>query len=189
MDNKITGFLKKRMYYIIGVLIVALVVFIGISFAFFTQVLKSESDVIVKTGDLVVTFNNGNTINGDFIPTNDSIGMTQDGYNFTVSNNGSLNASYKVELYTDPNAKGTTVPHKYLMVSFNGGAAKPLSTFAKSLTSNIETENVYLLGTNNLGKNSQSNIIRVWIKNDAPKSVIGNKVALKVKVTSEVGNS
>lgn len=190
MNSKLTDFFKKRMYYIIGLLIVVLVVFAGISFAFFTQVIKSENDVVVKTGDLVITFNNGDTISGDFVPTSDDIGMTLDGYTFKVKNDGTLNASYKIELYADSSVEGTHIPHEYLMVSIDGEPAKQLSTFTKSTTSENELENVYLIGEGTVDKTLEStHVIRVWIKTDAPNTIIGNKVALKVKVTSEVNKT
>lgn len=190
MNSKVTDFFKKKMYYIIGLLIVVLVVFVGVSFAFFTQVIKSENDIVVKTGDLVVTFNNGNTISGDFVPTKDSIGMTLDGYTFTVKNDGTLNATYKIEIYSDTSVEGTHIPHEYLMISLDGEEAKQLSTFTKSTTSENELENVYLIGNGTVDKSLESaHTIRIWIKDDSPNTIIGNKVALKVKVTSEVNKT
>lgn len=189
MNQEIMKFFKSKMYYIIGLLIVAIVVFVGISLAFFTKVLKSESDIVVKTGDLAISFNNGDTISGDFFPITDSAGMITDGYNFIVENEGSLKSSYKVELYTDTSVEGTPIPHEYLMISFNGEEPKQLSTVTTSKAGENESDNIYLLGTDSLEKNTQkSNVIRVWVKDDAPSSIINNKVALKVKVTSEVGN-
>ncbi|MGM9834606.1 MAG: hypothetical protein ACI31M_02350 [Bacilli bacterium] len=184
---KLNEMFKRQTFLIVGSIVLLLIVFAGISYAFFTKVLKSENDIIVKSGDLEITFNGSDTITGDFLPLSNDDGMVQSGYTFTVNNTGTLNAAYKVEVYADTSVEGTHIPHQYLMISLNGGEAVQLSTLTKTTTNEVEKENVYLLGNGTVEKkNSKENIIRLWIKEDAPTDIIGSKVALKVKVTSEV---
>lgn len=184
---KLDGVFKRQTFLIVGSIVLLLVVFAGISYAFFTKVIKSESDVIVRSGDLQIIFNGSDVISGDFLPISNEDGMAMDGYTFSVSNTGSLNVAYKVEIYSDTSIDGTPIPHEYIMVSFNGEEAKQLSTLTTTATGYSEIENVYLLGNANLAKNNTSdNTIKLWISEDAPLSIIGNKVAFKVKVTSDV---
>lgn len=180
---------KRQTYLIVGSIVLLLIVFAGISYAFFTKTIKSEGDVVIKSGDLQINFNGNDVLSGDFLPLSNADGMALSGYTFSVENTGSLNVSYKVEIYNDTSVAGTMIPHEYLMVSYNGAEAKQLSTIDKTTTGEDENGNVYLLGNATLASNNTSdNVIRVWIKDDAPASIVGNKVALKVKVTSEVTN-
>lgn len=182
---------KRQTFVVVASVCALIMVFAGVSYALFQKNLQG-SDLVINTGTLKITFHEGTVITDDLVPMSDSDGKTNgNSYTFTVDNSGSLNVKYQIQIYNDKSATGTLVPHQYVMLSLDGGNPVKLSDLTKD-SGTSESDYVYVLGTGTIaaktGSDTPSNThtVRVWIKSDAPASIIGNVVALKLNVISEV---
>lgn len=182
---------RKQTFLIVGSICLLMIVFVGISYALFSKNLESK-ELVVKTGDLKITFIGGNTIGGEIVPMSDADGQTSGSlYSFDIDNtNGNLNTAYTISIATDSSVSGTQLPHKYIRLSYDGAAAVTLSSLPTTSGSS-ENDKVYILKTGGIAKGVKDDRheLRVWVSDDAPSSVIGNVVALNLKVLSEVDAS
>lgn len=179
---------KKQSTFVVLSVVLLLVLFIGVSYAIFQQRLESTNNMVLKSGNFELSFTEGSEITADVIPMSDETGLTGgELYTFNVKNTGSINAKYSILLYTDTSVSGTYIPHEYLRVSYDSGTPKSLSDFIKDTIGEDESGNYYKIATGTLDSNTnEDHNIRIWIKEDAPSSVVGNVVALKIKLVSEV---
>ena len=179
---------KKQGFLVVGSICLILIVLIGVSYAIFQKNLISENNLVVKAGDLEITFNEGTTISGELVPMTDDDGVESGSeYSFTVENTGTLDASFSIQIYADTLVSGTHIPHKYVKLSYDGGEAMRLSDLEKVTTGANESGNVYKVGSGSINSGTnQDHVIRLWVSNDAPTDIIGNVIAFKLKVVSEV---
>ena len=94
-------FKDKKVLLVTAISVLALTALIATSFALFLRQEQSDQKDLFATGTLVVDFNDdsGNAINLDPAkPVSDDYGKTLDPYTFTITNNGSLAATYQVSL-------------------------------------------------------------------------------------------
>lgn len=182
---------KRQTFMVVGAICIIMVVFIGISLALFTKNVEGKN-LVVKSGNLQITFKQGNAISGELLPMSDTDGKSKGSlYSFDITNTGTVEANYSVQIYADTSVSGTHIPHQYVRVSYDGGTPVALSSLEKATTGAKESGNVYTFGKNNISvgtTNKQSHTIRIWIKEGAPTSIIGNTIALKIKVVSASGN-
>lgn len=182
---------KKQTFLIVGSICLLMIVFVGISYALFSKNLESK-ELVVKTGDLKVTFTGGNVIGGDIIPLSDSDGMTNGAlYSFDIDNtSGKLDTSYTISILTDSSVTGTRLPHSYIRLSYDGATPVTLSSLPVS-SGTTDNDKVYILKTSGIAKGikDDKHNLRVWVSNSVPSNVVGNTVGLKLKVISEVDAS
>ena len=97
------SFVKKRKKELI-LTGIALIIVVGITFAWLTQTLNSNNKNVLLSGNLVLTLLNEDPIikaggeNGYAIPMDDAHGLATTPYTFTVKNNGNVDASYNISL-------------------------------------------------------------------------------------------
>lgn len=177
---------KKQTFLIVGSICLLMAVFVGISYALFTKNLEGDK-LVVKTGDLKVTFAGGNLIGGEIIPLSDTDGKTDGSlYSFSIQNTGTINTAYTISIAADQTVSGTRLPHQYIKVSYDGGNPVTLSSLTK-MSGTGDNDNVYMLKQGGIIKDAtESHQLRVWVSDSAPSSVAGNIVAFKIKVLSEV---
>lgn len=99
--------MNKKKTIILGIFLVLAIIISGLltSYALFSvNVTKNKNfRVAVGTFELTLTdsnntFTDGKIVASNLVPMRDSEGITQDGYNFTLTNSGSIDAAYKLYL-------------------------------------------------------------------------------------------
>ena len=188
----------KRQTFIITVSIIGLsVVLLGTSYALFFRTNQSAEQQIVSTGTLLIEIPNPQQrLASDLFPKTEAQTSQDDEYTFTVSNTGTLPATYEVIIYNDSDETLTnSIEHEYLMVSFDGGTATRLSNLTRTAdTADITNENniKYILSTNNsLNPSGQSgssatHTVKIWLDANAPSSTINKDINLEIAVNGEV---
>lgn len=177
---------KKQTFLIVGSICLLMAVFVGISYALFSKNLEGDK-LVVKTGDLNVTFNEGNIIGGEVVPLSDADGKANGSlYSFSIRNTGNINTAYTISISA---LSGSSLPHQYIRISYDGGTPVALNSLTK-MSGTSDANNVYLLKQGGIVSGAtESHQLRVWVSNSAPSSVIGNGIGLKLKVLSEVDTS
>ena len=150
---------------IIGVFIIVLLL-IGIAFAYLRTTLHGEKDYVIRTGSLGLRLEESNELTLEkLIPIEDSEGMSLDGFNFSLVNNGNIETDYIIYLDDIPLSEGET--------------RMPDSAIRYSLTRNDETfmtRNLTTMGSNpnrivdfgSIGVDETINYtLRIWIDYDA----------------------
>ncbi len=203
----INNVIKKQTTVIALTVIGICIGLLGISYAIFFKVDDSTNVQTVSSGSLVVQFGEGSKITTEMLPQTDSEGMATSGYSFSVTNKGSIDMLYDIFIYNDPDASNdfnnTMLPHQYIKVSIDGSDPVLLSELEDSgvtVTSDSNYSSYNLTGENNIkrivgkdifvraagsGKDVNTHIIKLWITEDAPTSIIGNTVALEIQVFGE----
>lgn len=190
------GNVLKRQTTIIAITVIALCIgVLGISYAVFFKVDSSKTQV-VTSGDLTIQFETkSNTITSANLPQSAYEGQNN-AYSFSVTNKGSLDMNYDIYIYNDPDAagKGTYIPHEFLQVQLDNQEAKPLDEYDLVPPEGDEATAKRQINLSDLivkakgaadQKDVATHVIRIWIDEDAPESIIGNIVALKVEVFGE----
>jgi len=194
----------KRQTKVIAITAIALsLVVIGATYAAFMQVDTNTQDQEVVAGYLRIVYGDGSTITEDMVPMSDTQGMAQNGYTFTVTNNGiresgDLPLEYFVSIFNNKDVGAQDfLAHSQYRISIDGSEPVYLSDLAKTAdtaTETVENNIKRLLLTdwidvrNTAGDTSPVNMhtIKIWIKEDADTNIVGKKVNLQIKVTGEV---
>ena len=179
---------KNKKFIIIGIVIIILLL-IGIAFAYLTTTLQGDKEYLVRAGTLDLVLEEGNELTLEKqIPIDDSEGLTLDGYNFSIVNNGKIDTDYTI--YLDD------------MELSEGESRIPDSAIRYSLTRNDEvfmTRNLTTMGSNpnrrvdfgTISKDETINYtLRIWIDYDATTEEASGKVfkgKLRVVATQPVG--
>ena len=176
-----TDRLIKRDIFIAGISIILIIIALGISsYALFFRVEETGEEVI-NYGDLKVDFaNQTETINRTLdYPRTDTEGAATEAFTFTVTNTGTLKATYTVNILDDTefitqNAL-TKVNDSYIKYSVNSGSPALLSTI---------TNGQLVSGSLNPGAKVTYSL-KFWLKSDAPNAAIGTSLVKKVNVKAE----
>ena len=168
---------KKKIIGLVSAIVVLIIVIVGVSYAWLTMSVQGNEKQVLRVGGLRIILNETNSLTiSDARPISDSEGMAQDGFIFSVENQGALAADYNV--YLDDDAIETTQTRlddqyvKYsLDVNDTTGTAKTLSN--------------RLIYSGHIEKGATDNfVLRVWL-NDEIDGYITNQV-FKVKIRVEV---
>lgn len=197
--------IKRQSTVIVLAVICLTVVTISASYALFFQVETNSNNQIVTAGTLDVEYGSGSSSIGatELIPMSDDEALSS--YTMTgtiyVENNGTLPAIYEVDLGNDAesfNARSNKadgdklLSHDYLRIAaYLNGTMVVEPTTLSSLSSSLNTEGFYklfdgTLNTTGTGESTMTIVIKVWLDESAPESVIGDYVYLKMNITSEV---
>ena len=182
--------IKKQSFIIIATVAVMSLLLMGTSYAIFQKINKSSNQVI-QTGDLTVAYSHtSSTLTSTMEPMEDVLGLGTTGYEFTVTNNGSLPLSYDVTLAVT-SGENNSIAAQYIKYSLDGSAPKYL-TSCSTLTLESTGTSAYVLNDSTLtiaAKPSGSaatpvnHILKLWISDDAPddgwSSVIYNDCITK----------
>ena len=111
---------KKQKRVMIYVMIISLICVVGVSYAFFTAGMSSETSTTVRAdaGTMKITYSGGANINLDGIYPKDDVWATK---TITVTGNNTTDAEmyYKLTLVVDSNTFKTDDPLQYELVSTN----------------------------------------------------------------------
>ncbi|MBR1413829.1 MAG: hypothetical protein IJ574_04085 [Bacilli bacterium] len=185
------GIIKRQSTIIFCSVILLTITIIGISYATVFRVNSTSATHEVKAGTLSINYSNtGGAISADFYPLDDDEGKETDPYSFTVTNNGTLPASYSVLIYHKAlEGNVTYVPHSLLRTNIDNGTVSTLSSLSTYNTTNVETDKQYILYTGTLAANETiTHNIRVWLSDTATSEVSGKTVSLQVKVVTTVAD-
>lgn len=152
-------------------IIATLLILIGNSYAVFTYLHKSENNNIIKAGtlNLEVTDNGIISITNSY-PVSDSVGLSLEGYEFSISNTGTLPTRYLVKL----EKTSGQLPSNNLRYSINNGEVYTLNNDGVLV---IDEELLKVSGTNNY-------ILKLWIAEDASNDVLGEEFHGKLVIES-----
>ena len=168
---------KRQATIILVSVIVMVVIILGTSYALFMKVDESTNTQVVESGSLSIQFlSKSQTITTQSIPLEDDEGLSTEGYSFSVTNNGTLDYKY--------NIADTPVSYSYLMYSIDGSTPALLSTLTSQTDGLLMKENGFVAAKGKTGDVTTHNI-KVWISSDAPTSIAGQKISLKVIVSGE----
>lgn len=100
MEEKKKNWLQRHKMSVL-VVVSAIVMLIGLSYAWLQLTLRGEKDLIIRAGSLSLvlddSMSSGVTI-ASAVPVTDDEGKNQEGYTFTLENNGSIASGYTIYL-------------------------------------------------------------------------------------------
>ncbi len=172
--NKLMGkiiYNKNRSILILVIMIVALAVVAGTSYALFVATKSSTPETMYKTGDLAVTFTeeSGSKISlTNQYPMADAAGRQLEPYTFTITNEGNYNVSYTIQL-TDV----STGLKNVIKYQVNGSTPKLLST-----------GNTLDIGTL-IPSETRNFELRLWIDNDATSDYANKTYTGNISVSGQ----
>ena len=189
--NKNNIYLFKNQILITSITVFALVVSIfGSSYALFTSNASSDEYNVLKVGDLEMSYVDNGSGYGDILSLNgaypmaDRDGLSTTPYRFYIKNTGDMAADFKLKLKNDETIIETDgcgnnlLDFDYIRVQFD-------STGEVYTLSDLVSSDYTLYEKKNLGVgSSEIHEIRIWIKADAPNSVLGKHFHGKLVIES-----
>ena len=172
---------KKFLIFVSIVFLLVFVLVAGGSYAFFTTSVKGK-EFAIYTGNLRVDYSKKtNTISIDNLyPMTDTEGLKQTSHEFTVTNNGNIDARYQVRLELD-DMKSDMVDIRYIKMSYqvNGGEYSEPILLSDLNSSLVFTKNIVI-------KPNESNTygIKLWIDLSASNDIQGKEFKARVVVDS-----
>ena len=158
---------KKKILITLGC-VIGLLLVIGISYAYWSLTFTQTENNVVMTDCFEIEFIEGNAINlSKAYPVNDSEGMKNVPYTFTIKNICDSSAKYQINLETlTPNGK--KLPDQYLAVNLmESNVSKITSKLDSSLNSESTIEgavSAYKLYNGILGPNEEKEFsLRIWM--------------------------
>ena len=164
---------KNRKLIVIGVAII-LVLLIGISFAYLTTTLYGEKEYAIRAGSLGLKLEEGNELVLEkVIPIEDSEGMSLNGFNFSLVNEGNIDTDFTIYLDDMELSSGETrMPDSAIRYSLTKnsvvGNASDLSSMGSNPNRVVDTGSIEPKQTINY-------TLRIWIDYDATVEEAGGK--------------
>ena len=184
---------KKRKDLLILLFLISIIVLvIGVSYALLTKnIIGGNNKVVYKVGDLEVKLDESGSKDislTNATPEEDSEGLTNEPYSFSIVNNATTDLKYTIYLKDDTDAKnscGTNcelVPYKFIRYN--------LASDSESLkTSNLSTtSNALYTGTIKSKATDKFNL-RVWLSIDADNTAMNKYYFGKIKVVVGQGDT
>lgn len=193
MNDNINASIKKRyrlknkyliMLFVLCTCLTVIALF-GASYAFLTSS-KQSKEYVVNTGTLQVVYKKkSNVINLDNLyPMTDQQGLALDYHEFTVTNNGTVDARYLVRL--ELSDTGNMISPKYIKVSYS----KNDGSYSKPVLLSDLNESLVLLDNQQINKAEvdthqiDTYRIKLWIDISAPNDMQGKHFEVRVIVDS-----
>ena len=182
----------RKKYVLIISLILVIIMILGVSYALLQKdIIGNNRKIIYQVGDLKVKLDESGSKDislTNTTPTEDSDGLSNEPYSFSVVNNATTDLKYTIYLEDDKEAKnkcGTDcelVPYKFIRYN--------LSNDSESLkTSNLSTtSNALYTGTIKSKATDKFNL-RVWLSIDADNTAMNKYYFGKIKVVVGQGDS
>ena len=173
---------------IIGIVIIVLLL-IGVAFAYLTTTLHGEKEYLVRVGSLGLRLEEGNELTlSSQIPLEDKDGMSLDGFNFSLVNEGNIETDYTIYLDDIPLDEGETrMPDSAIRYSLTRndvvGDADNLSNMGVNPNRVVDSGSIAVDETINY-------TLRIWIDYDATTEEASGKTfkgKLRVVATQPVG--
>ena len=168
--------MKKKKILFLVIFLILLIGIIGVSYALLQKdIIGSNEKIIYKIGDLEVKLDESGSKDISLVnaaPQEDSDGLSNEPYSFSLVNNATTDLKYTIYLEDDSDAKnkcGTDcelVPYKFIRYNLSNDEKK-LKT--ASLSSNDSKIYTGIISGNSINKLN----LRVWLSIDADNSVMG----------------
>lgn len=182
---KITKALSREIKFTLVMILAICILLLTGTYSIFSITNKSEEYNSITVGTLNVSFLQDSedilNLNGAY-PTIDTEGEKLDPYNFKITNNGTLTASYKIKLVNDNDiisedkCGSNLLPLSMLKVKIN--QENPFILADKE-------ENLYVIAEDTILPNETKEYnIRIWIKDTAGNEVLGKHYHGKIVVDS-----
>ena len=180
--------IKSLKRVIFATLVVAILLLLGVSTAWYQLTIDTLNDITLVSGTLELTFVEGDSVINleDALPTSDSRGLSMQPYTFTVKNTGNVNSSYTIYL-EDILIDGTRMDDKYVKYSLTKeGDTDQVSLMSSLANSNDSGVKSRILTVGNLDvDDSVTYNLKVWISEDAPNEAMGTEFSAKIKMQAE----
>ena len=177
---------NKKLIMIISIIVGAIVIVLGTSYALYTLNVTKNSDFKVKVGKLELTITDTESedrvVINDALPTPTTDALADTGYNFTITNTGTIDAAYTVYLdeLTLENQGRAKMSNEYIKVNLSPQSSVNLNNTA--LLSSF-TNGALTTGTLAAGQ-SVSYTLRVWIDYNADNGAQNKYFASRIRVDS-----
>ena len=158
--------IKNNKKIIIIAIAIIVLLLIGIAFAYLTTTLHGDKEYLVRAGSLGLRLEEGNELTlSSQIPLEDKDGMSLDGFNFSLVNEGNIETDYTIYLDDIPLDEGETrMPDSAIRYSLTRndvvGDADDLSNMGVNPNRVVDTGSIAVDETINY-------TLRIWIDYDA----------------------
>ena len=174
--------MTKKKYIVITVIVVliSIIALIGSTYALLTTRIEGNKTVSLTAGILKVDFEEGNRINLENVaPISDSAGQKGTPYTFTITNNGNINAYYRVKIEEDST---NTLSNSYLKMRITGDNGYDSGVVRVSRYGELEYE---IIGEDVLEpEDTVTYKLWMWLDIDADNSAQGKIYQSKIVVES-----
>ncbi len=184
-------FKNKKQFILLTILIIILILIIGTSYALLQKnIIGANGKVVYKVGDLEVKLDETGAKDislTNAIPTEDSVGLTNDAYTFSVVNNGNTDLKYIIYLEDDSEAKdkcGTDcelIPYNFVKYNLSSDSTSLKTSNLSSSSNKLYTETIQSKSTDKFN-------LRVWLSIDADNSAMNKYYFGKIKVVVSQGD-
>lgn len=186
LNNYLPRIMSREIKWIIFSIFLILMLMISTAYAIFSTTVKSKDYNTVTVGTLKIDFSenqDGNTINlNGAYPESDEDGSKEKPYKFTITNTGTLDASYKIRIVNDTDMIEKDGCQNNLL-DFSDIKIK-VGNNDGFLLSDKDSNN-YIVAEGVVASSSQANYdIRMWIKENASNNVLGKHYHGKIVVDS-----
>ena len=181
--------IKNNKKIIIIAIAIIVLLLIGIAFAYLTTTLHGDKEYLVRAGSLGLRLEEGNELTlSSQIPLEDKDGMSLDGFNFSLVNEGNIETDYTIYLDDIPLDEGENrMPDSAIRYSLTRndvvGDVDNLSNMGVNPNRVVDTGSIAVDETINY-------TLRIWIDYDATSEDAGGKTfkgKLRVVATQPVG--
>ncbi len=178
----------KITLFIIGILL-ALSLFLSISYAFYLFAISQEGSNVVKTDCFEITFSDGNAINlSSSIPLTDDEANDLTPYSFTIKNICNNTMRYDINIETLNN---TTMDLSAIAVKLNNYQKKILNTLNNNdsiINTNASSSKTIYSSVLNNGEERTFNL-KIWLDENATIEQSANKIySSKVVISTSLDN-
>lgn len=115
--------LKKQIIINVLIIVIAVVLFKGVSYSLDTSPTSDNKNLLIKSGNMQVVLNIPNEkyelLDSSKAITSDILGIKEKGYSFTITNTGNIPIEYYEVRLVNQEGKVSTLPHKYLRFTIN----------------------------------------------------------------------
>ena len=177
---------NKKLIMIISIIVGVVVLVLGTSYALYTLNVTKNSNFKVKVGKLELTITDTESedrvVINNTVPTPTTEALEEDGYNFTITNTGTIDAAYTVYLdeLTLDNQNRNKMSNEYIKVNLSPQNSVNLNNTA--LLSSF-TNGALETGVLEAGE-SISYTLRVWVDYNADNGAQNKYFASKIRVDS-----
>ena len=110
--------LRKHIIVNVLILIVAFVLFKGVSYSIDENKTRDSKNLLIKSGNMQVVLNipsdKYELIDSNKSIVSDAVGVNQKGYDFSITNTGNIPVEYYEIRLVDQEGRRSTLPHKYI---------------------------------------------------------------------------
>ena len=181
MNNVIKKNILKQIALNVLILVVALVLFKGVSYSMENDTNMDNKDLLIATGNMQVVLsvpkNQYNFLGNSKYGLSDSEGKASSGYNFTVTNTGNIPIEYYEIRLVDEENKISTLPHSYIRFTIS----KDNEEYSEIKSLDDVDSIVYQGNDLAVGKSANFNI-KMWI-DDTKQNIFNKELYAGLEIT------